>query len=65
MKTEDLDTLSAKMHVLESFVGNLRKKPDNPDHIVLAAAVERILQVGSSEEIEKAFTMCEAKFDKV
>jgi hypothetical protein len=65
MDLSDLETLDAKMHVLESFVGNLRKAPENKDHTVLAAAVERILQTGSSEEIVKAFAMCEEKFDKV
>ena len=65
MDLKSLDELDAKMHVLESFVVNLRKTPENRDHIILAAAVERILHVGSSDEINQAFTMCEPKFDKV
>jgi hypothetical protein len=61
--TDELDELAAKMHVLEDFVRRLRENPANQNN--LAAAVERILQIGSSDEISQAFKMCEEKFKEV
>ena len=63
--TEELDELDAKMHVLRDFVERLKKNPANPNNMTLAAATERILQIGSSEEISQAFALCEPKFKDV
>jgi hypothetical protein len=54
--TDDLDELAGKMYVLEDFVRRLKENP---------AAVERILKVGSSDDVTQAFKMCEAKFKEV
>lgn len=58
MDLTNLEELAAKMHVLKDFVEKLRLNPENPNNMVLAAAVERILKVGSTDEIKE-------KFDKV
>lgn len=60
-----IEELRAKMHMLEIFVWNLRKNPANRTNMLLAEAVERLLRVGSSEDIAKGYVMCEKKFSEV
>lgn len=63
--TSSVAALDEKIHLLQGFIVNLRKGPANPWNVILADAVEALLRIGSSEEIEKAFELCECKFPEV
>ena len=65
MDLTDLEELSGKLYVLENFVRRLRENSANSNNMIFAAAVERILQNGSGDEISQAFKMCEEKFKEV
>ena len=63
--TTSVSALDTEIRLLEGFIVNLRKGPANPWNTILADAVEGLLRIGSSEEIEKAFELCEWKFSEV
>jgi hypothetical protein len=74
---DSLVELQAKMNRLEDFVLRLRKIAAVPGaspvlnrvniemNLLLADCVERLLRIGSSEEISQCYDMCQEKMAEV
>jgi hypothetical protein len=62
-ESERFEVVQIKLEALTAFVDILRRAPE-ASCWTLADAVERVIREGDMEGIEKAFELCDSKFEK-